>query len=357
MTRTRPALGLLLAAMLPGAACGPRDSGEGLPAPPSAAVATAVARRTAEPLLIEVTGGVAPKSSVSPGTKLLGRIEQVPVRVGDRVNRGQLLVLLERRDLEAAVRQAEAGVAMAEAESDNAEAQYRRIVGLHERGSVTDKNLEDATAAGRRGAAALQQARANLAAAEVMLDYAELRSPIDGWVTAKHVDAGDMAAPGAPLLTVEDLSRVKVLLEVAESDVVGLQRGTPVRVRVDALGTSWQATVDRVNPAGDSASRTYGVELSLPNPDGRLKSGMFARAWLPRGEHEVLTVPPESIVRRGQLEGVFAVGDDRVARLRWVRTGRRLDSGVEILSGLAAGETYVAEPPAGFADGTRVEER
>lgn len=317
---------------------------------------TARARLSTEPVLTETTGSVEPWRRVSPGTKLLGRITEAPVRVGDRVRSGQLLARLEREDLEAAVRQAEAALAMAEAEMDNAEAHFRRIVDLHERGSVTDKNLEDATAARRRGAAAVEQARANLSAAEVMLGYAEVPSPIDGWITAKHVEAGDMAAPGAPLFTVSDLSRVKIRLQVPETEVVGLERDAPVRVSVDALGRSWEATVDRINPSGDTASRTYRVELSLPNPEGDLKSGMFARAWLPRGEREVLRVPATAIVRRGQLEGLFVVGDDGVARLRWVRSGSHQDAGVEILSGLEAGETYVPDPPAGLTDGRRIED-
>ncbi len=338
-------------------ACGDHEpDARGAEGGPAAAVAVAEAAWTSTARQLEATGSVEPWRRVSPGTKLLGRVDEVTVRLGDRVRRGQPLARLEKRDLEAAVRQAEAAVAMAETNLENAASQYRRIVELHGRGSVTDKALEDATTAERGAAAAVRQAQANLAAAQVMLDYAEIRAPLDGVITARLVEAGDMTAPGQPMFTVEDLSRVKVVLEVPESDVVGLERGDRARITVDVLERSWEARVERVIPSGDTLSRTYRVELALDNPDGSLKSGMFARASLARGTRQALLVPGSAIVRRGQLVGVFVVGADQIARLRWVRLGRDANGTVEVLSGLEPGERFVVAPPAGFLDGTRVQE-
>jgi multidrug efflux pump subunit AcrA (membrane-fusion protein) len=112
-----------------------------------------------------------------------------------------------------------------------------------------------------------------------------------------------------------------------------------------------------VIPSGDPASRTYQVQAVLDNPDGRLKAGMFARAAFPSGSREAVAVPLGSVVRRGQLVGLFAVDADARARLRWVRLGRETGGQVEVISGLQAGERFVASPPAGFADGTPVEAR
>jgi RND family efflux transporter MFP subunit len=268
-----------------------------------------------------------------------------------------VLVTLEKRDLTAAVEHATAAVAMAEAGLEMARSQFDRMTKLHERGSVTDKMLEDTTAGYRVAEASLAQAAANLAAAEVMVSYAEISTPVSGWVVAKNIEPGDMAAPGAPLFTVEDLSKVKVVLDVAESEVVGLSEGDPARVRIDVLGETLEATVDRVVPAGDPMSHTYEVHLVLQNPDGRLKSGMFVRASFTRGSRAALRIPASAVVERGQLRGLFVVGDDSRARLRWVRLGRMTADDVEVLSGLEPGERFVSDAVAGLVDGIPVEAR
>ena len=226
--------------------------------------------------------------------------------------------------------------------------------GLHARASVTDKNLEDATAGLRVAEAGLEQARANRAAAEVMLGYAEVRSPVAGWVTAKRIEAGDMAAPGVPFLTVEDLSTVEAVVRVPEGEVAGLAEGSPARVALEVLGEEREGAVARVVPAGDPMSRTFEVRIALENPDGRIKSGMFARARFERGTRRVLLVPEGAVVRRGQLEGIFVVAGDGAARLRWVRLGRAEGGRVEVLSGLDPGEEFLPAPPPGFEDGTPV---
>jgi RND family efflux transporter MFP subunit len=324
---------------------------------PTVAVPVETAKVTEIPGTFEATGSVVPWVRVSPGTKILGRVESAAFRVGDRVRKGRVLVTLEKRDLEAALEQATAAVAMTEAGLERARSQYERMTKLHERGSVTDKMLEDATAGFRVAEASLARARANLAAAEVTVSYAEIATPVSGWVVSKKIEPGDMAAPGAPLFTVEDLSKVKIVLDVAESEVVGLAEGHAVQVRVDVLRESRDAAIDRVVPAGDPVSRTYEVHLVLDNPDGRLKSGMFVRASFTRGSRDAMQVPAAAVVERGQLRGLFIVGDDSRARLRWVRLGKVSADGIEVLSGLEPGERFVSDAVAGLVDGVPVEAR
>lgn len=351
--------GVLLLALLT-SACGGEtvaseaDSPAASQAPPVTVELKTAAYETI-PKTTRASGSVEPLRSVSPGTKILGRVDQVLVREGDRIEKGALLARLESRDLEAAVRQAQAAVRMADANLENARAQCARMTELHGRGSVTDKTLEDATANCRVTEAAHDQAEANLAAAEVALGYAEVNSPIAGWVVEKRIEAGDMATPGSPLFTIEDLSRVKVSVQVPEADVVGLHEGAPARVEV--LDRELEATVDRVVPSGDPASRTFAVKLILANDDASLKSGMFARVAFERGEQQVLRVEKDAIVHRGQLEGLYVAGDDGLLRLRWVKTGRASNGSVEILSGLSVGERYAVNTPADVGDGVRYKEK
>jgi multidrug efflux pump subunit AcrA (membrane-fusion protein) len=137
-------------------------------------------------------------------------------------------------------------------------------------------------------------------------------------------------------------------------------------VEVAAMGYRAEGRIERIVPSGDRLSRTFRFEVVLPNPDGTLKSGMFARVALPRAAtRPMLLVPRSAIVRRGGLEGVFVIDADRLgmepvsgsgtARLRWLRTGETRGDEVAVLSGLEEGESYVVEPPAGLADGAPVE--
>jgi RND family efflux transporter MFP subunit len=344
-----------LVALLAIAGCGGEHAGNGESVERQAVRAeTTTAQLRSVTDRIEVTGSIEPQARVLPGTKIMGRIETVTVDVGDRVRRGQVLAALEKRDLEAAVEQARAAIRMAEARLSNARTHYERIVDLHSRGSVTEKNLEDATAGYRVAEAGLQQAKAALASAEVNLDYATIRSPVDGYVTEKKVEAGDLAKPGMPFFVLEVLSRVKVTVSVPESDIVDISRGDAATVTVGVVDQRIDLVVDRIVPSGDTRSRTYEVQLLADNPKRTLKSGMFARVSFGKEQKEVLLVPQTAITRRGQLEGLFVVGDDEVARIRWVRVGPQREEGVEILSGLEPGERIVVAPPPGLVDGTPV---
>ncbi|MEJ2085355.1 MAG: efflux RND transporter periplasmic adaptor subunit [Acidobacteriota bacterium] len=300
------------------------------------------------------SGTVEPWQRVSPGTKIMGRISQVNVDIGDRVEKGQLLARLEDADLRAAVEQARAAIAIAEARLSSAESQFHRMSALADRGSATTRSLEDATSSYQIALASLQQAKADLSSAEATLQYSEVRSPITGFVVAKNVEIGGMAGPGRPFFTIENTAKVKVTAQVAESDIVGLAEGDTAHVDIPVVERSVEATVSRVVPAADPASRTFDVEVHLDNPDQAIKSGMFARISFPRGERQALLIPASALVTRGQLDGVYVVDEQR-ARLRWVRLGREFETMREVLSGLEPGEVFVVSIPEDLTDGSQVE--
>jgi RND family efflux transporter MFP subunit len=339
-------------------ACSPAAGPPTAPSPSSAEpvavrVATARSRQLADPL--EVSASLLAVRRVSPGSKILGRIDRLAVREGEAVAKGALLARLEDRDLKAAVAQARAAVAMAEAQRDNATAMARRMRELEARGSATVKNREDAVAGELVAAAAVDQAAANLEAARVTLSYAEVRSPLAGWVVSRLAEEGDMALPGQPIFVIEDLSALEARAEIPESAMAGLVPGAAASVSVEALGRTYATVLSRLIPAGDSASRSFEARFPLPNDDGTLKSGLFARITLPRGSRQALMVERSAVRRRGQLQSILVVQDGKAA-LRFVETGRPDPAGdrIEIVSGLADGELYVVDPPARLADGSPV---
>lgn len=319
------------------------------------AVATATAAAATLDDGMEVTASVLPLHRAMPGTVLMGRVDQVAVQEGDSVADGQLLARIESRDVAARVAQAEAGVAGARAIEQNARLMKERMERLNSRQAASRKNLDDAVAGHAAALANLAAAEEAVKAAEVYLGYSEIRAPFAGLIVQKKIEVGDTAAPGMPLFVIEDVSKVKIEAQVAESLAGRLTVGSEVEVELQ--DETRKARLAELVPAADPRSRTFTVRALLDNRNGGLRSGMFARLRLPGEGRGAVTVPESAVVRRGPLTGVFTVDDEKIARLRWVTLGERTGEDREILTGLAAGELVVSRIDPGLVDGRPVEVR
>ncbi|MCS6896666.1 MAG: efflux RND transporter periplasmic adaptor subunit, partial [Nitrospira sp.] len=254
-------------------------------------------------------------------------------REGMAVSKGQPVIQLDGRDLEAEL-------ARAVAELDNAKTHLDRMTQLYERDAVSKQEMENAVRAHR-------VAEANRKAIEAQLSYTVVRAPFDGVITETLVEAGELASPGQPLLRMENTRHLRLEATVAEGDVKSVSPGDKVPVIIDALGGRMlTGVVARILPAGDPQTHTFTVKVDLPTTPG-LKSGMFGRLQLDKGMQPTLLLPDTAVAERGQLVSVFVVGQDKIARLRWVKAGRRFDRQVEILSGLNIGEAVLREAALG----------
>ncbi|HEU4401642.1 MAG TPA: efflux RND transporter periplasmic adaptor subunit [Candidatus Polarisedimenticolia bacterium] len=304
----------------------------------------------------EVTAGVLAFRRATLGTVLLGRVDEVLRREGDRVAAGEVLARVESRDVAARLAQAEAAVAAARALEENARLTQERMERLAARQAASQKSLEDAVSGHRAAAANLQAAEEGVKAARVYVAYSEVTAPWSGVVVEKRVEVGDTAAPGSPLFVLEDTSKVKVEATVPESALAGLRSGDAVEVSIDAAGgVMRRGRLSEILPAADPGSRTFTVRAILKNQDGALRSGMFARLRLPGPGRTTLAVPATALVARGPLNGLYVLDASGVARLRWVTIGESRDDRVEVLTGLGAGERYVLSPPPGIEDGRAIE--
>lgn len=289
------------------------------------------------PAVIEVAGTANPVQQATLSTRVMATVEAVLVHEGDRVDSGALLARLDTRDLDARKAQVEAGLAEALAMERDAEAMARRIRALFADSAATRVQLEQAETGLVRAQAAVRTARAGAAELAAVASYAEIRAPFAGVVTRRFVDPGAMAAPGAPLVTVEDPSRLRI--EVASTPTVfqSLSRGTPVEVVVE--GRLVRGEVEAV-VRGESGNMVR-ANVLVSNADGALVAGSAATVRVPQGMRNALVVPVGALVRQGDLVGVDLLVADRPER-RWVRIGRSLPDGlVEVLSGLAAGDLVV----------------
>lgn len=294
---------------------------------------------TSVPIHIEVTGQVAPIFQAALSSRIQGTIDTLFVREGTSVVKGQTLIQLDNRDVRA-------NLARALAEVENTKAQLDRMVQLYAQDAVSKQEMENATRAYKVG-------EANRKTVLAQLSYTIVKAPFDGVIIEKTVEAGELASPGQVLLRMENPRHLRLNATVAKGDLNSVSLGDKISVVIGALGEqALDGVVGQIIPAGDSHTHTFTVKVDLPAEPG-LKTGMFGRFQLDKGTSKTILVPWTAVVERGELTSVFAVGSDQIARLRWVKVGRRIDQQVEILSGVNIGERVLLDATRGI-DGAAV---
>jgi membrane fusion protein, multidrug efflux system len=345
----------------------------------------------------EATGTVKSRTTTTLSARTMGTVVALRVREGDRVSAGQTLIEIDNRDAAAQLQKAQAGLleaqaaqteveqsingdqsakAAAEANLRLAQATFNRYQTLLERKSVSaqefdevkaklqiaeaeveraDKMMQMLAAKKAQVRARIDQAKAEIANAQVYAGYARITSPLNGIVIAKSIEVGSMATPGAPLLTLEDSTHYRLEAAVEESQLRRIRLRDAAHVQIDALGgADLNAMVGEIMPSADPASRSYTVKLDLP-PQALLRSGMYGTARFASGQRQALLIPQAALVQRGQLTGVFVVDKENVARLRLIKTGKTVGEQIEILSGLQEGERFATEGATKLNDGHRVQ--
>lgn len=285
-------------------------------------------------------------------SRLMGYISDIAVVEGQTVARGQRLFTVDPLDVQGGVEQARAGLAQAESAYADAKADFDRYSNLYQEEVVSRQQFDKARLQFDVATARLAQARAGLNTASGQLRYATVTSPIAGVVTRKLANSGDLAAPGKPVLVIENPARLQVETQVPE-DVLGrLKPGLRVPVEIDGVDGQVEGRVARLSPAADPVSRTFLVKLDVAAQG--LRSGAFARVLFPAGERTTLAVPAAALVNRAGIDGVFVLGQDGIARFRMVRRGTAAGGLVEIQAGLTAGERVVVEGAERLESGDKV---
>lgn len=306
----------------------------------------ATVERVSEPLSEWESGTVASARRTAIASRVMARIDQIPVRAGSEVKEGDVVVVLDSRDLEARVKEAEQQLEASRARLSLARTDKNRMQQLFNQGVTPRARLDQAVSALRVARADVDRLDQNLAAARTNLSYATIHSQVSGRVVDRLAEPGDTAVPGKPLLRIYDPSVLRVEAPVRESLAIELRIGQPLRVQVPALdGKEFHGTVDEIVPFADPGARTLLVKVRLPaSPD--LYAGMYAQVEVPAGEQARLLVPKDAVERIGQLEYATVVLPDGRLERRMVTTGRTDDSGrIEVLSGLAEGENVRLPPP------------
>ena len=286
----------------------------------------------------DVVGTVRSKQRAVIEAKVSGRLLQYLAAPGQIVKSGELLAELDVQEIRAKREQAQAMLDQA-----------RRDLGRQEQliaSKATSQQELDAAAA------RVKVTTAGLNEAETMLGYAKVTAPFDGVITRKLADLGDLAMPGKPLMEIESPANLRFETNLPESLLDRIKPGARLPVTIPTLPKPLSATVSEISPVADALSRTFLVKLDLPAEAG-LRPGQFGRVAVPVVETQLLLVPRHSVVKRGQMEMVFVVKENR-ATLRLVKTGKLLDDQIEILSGIEPGDPVVTRDASLLTDGQSV---
>jgi multidrug efflux system membrane fusion protein len=399
----RPLIFSVIFSMLALTACGSKEKGESAQTPSISGVGTETITLSPVQKVYEAVGTVRSRTTVVLSSRVVGHILAVPVREGDRVRTGQRLIEIDVRSAVAQWQKAQAGLQEArdalleverniqaarsatEAAAANkklATSTYHRYKALLEKRSVSlqefdqvearyQTSLADANRAGEnlqsllarkeQVQARIQQAQAEVKSAQVSVGYGQILSPLNGIVTSKQAEVGALAAPGVPLLTVEDDLDYRLEATVEESQVRKLRVGQPVRVRIEAVDLELPGRIAEIVPATDPHTRSSIVKIHLPAKTGPsahiLRSGLYGKAFFPLGKEEVLTVPQKAVIERGEIEQVYVLDSENIAHLRLIKTGKTYGNRVEVLSGIRDGERIVVESVGKVKDRSRIEEK
>lgn len=266
-----------------------------------------------------------------------GRIRKINVEVGDYVGKGQILAEMDRLQLDQLALQVQ-----------NDDIEYARLKTLYEEGGVSQSDFETAELGYKLRKSNYQNLEENTI----------LRSPLTGYVTARNFDVGDMFAMTAPLFTIQQVTPVKLLVGISESEYTLVKKGDKVDITVDALpGRSFEGKVNRLYPTIDPVTHTFSAEVLVQNSDRVLRPGMYAKVSVTFGDNERIVIPDMAIVKQsgtGQ-KFVFVVNEDHTVTLTPVTLGRHMESEYEVLEGLSEGVTIVTKGHATLRSGDKVE--
>ena len=336
------ALALLLGA------CGGHEAAPPRAAPPPLAGAPVELREVETTVSAEALVEAVHQSTVA--AQIAGRIVELRFDVGDRVQKGEVIARIDERAASQAVAASQAQLGAAEAALANARANYERTQQLFAQKFVSQAALDKARADFRAAESQMKAMLAGAGQAATERGFATLVAPYSGVVAARHVQLGEMASPGKPIMTGFDPSTLRVVATVASTQVAAIQAGARGRIEIPAVNRWIDAKAITVVPSADPRTHSTQVRLELPEEVQGVYPGVFARAHFVVGRAPRLMVPRQAVLRRSELVAVYVIPDSGAPQLRQVHLGTVSDErGIEVLAGLRAGEKVAIDPVAAGA--------
>ena len=308
---------------------------------------------------LTASGKIEAVQNANLSTRMMGFVNNVHVKVGQKVSQGQLLVSINSADISAQKGQVSAGINEATAAFKSAEKDYNRFKALFESKSASQKELDDMTANFEMSKARLESAKQMKNQVNAQLSYSNITAPFSGVITGKFVNNGDMANPGMPLLSIENPGLFQVMAMVPESEITKIKTGSDVKVVVKSTNELLNGKVTEVSTSTKNTGGQYLVKIVLDKTEAQLLSGMFTSVQFPieqisKSNNGLIIIPTSALVKQGQLSGVYTVANENTAILRWLRLGKNFGDTVEVLSGLASDEQYILSSESKLYNGAKI---
>jgi RND family efflux transporter MFP subunit len=308
-----------------------------------AALATATAIYRTVPREYRLDGVVEAVNRTTVSAQTQGQVQEILYDVDDFVEKDAVIARIKDTEHRARVAQAAADLKSAAAQLEQAREEHERVKGLYEKRNVSDSAMDKAKADLASAQAALDAATARLEQAQEQLEYTQIRAPYSGIVTHRHVQVGETASPGQPVMSGISLEELRVIVDVPQSVIPSVRGGGVARVYLPD-GTAIETRDMTIFPYADMDSNTFKVRVDLPADTRALFPGMYVKTGFVVGERSELTVPREAVVHRSEVTGVYVVSGSNHVHFRQVRLGRPLDDAFVILAGLDEGERVALDP-------------
>src|ERR1700733_14771034 len=336
--------------------CKQQDAAETLPVPAHTAMVQTIAVGNGA----KYSASIVPYAQVDLAFKSGGYVERIRqvknpsggmrnIDQGDWVQKGTVLAVVQQKDYQDKLQQAQAQLARSQAEYDKAKLTFDRTAALYASQSATKPDYDSAQAQLASTAASVSGAQAQVSEANVALAYCELRAPFSGWVVKRSIDVGSLVGPATNGFTLADTESVKAVFGVPDTSISRVRLGQHIAITTDALPQQFAGRVSAISPSADPKSRVFSVEVTIPNAKNQLKSGMIASLALNGVQlpQSVLAVPLSAVIRDPSRADNFAVmiaegsGDFETARLRPVELGDTYGNMIATKGGLAFGERVI----------------
>jgi len=307
---------------------------------------------------LTASGKIEAVQNANLSTRMMGFVNNVHVKVGQKVTQGQLLVSINSADISAQKAQVSASITEATAAFKNAEKDYNRFKSLFSDNSASQKEMDDMTAHYEMAKARLEAANQMKNGVNAQLSYSNITAPFSGVVTGKYVNKGDMANPGMPLISLETPGQYQVIAMVPESEITKINNGIEVVVLVKSTNQLLKGKVTEVSTSTKNTGGQYLVKVVLYKTEVKLLSGMFTSVQFPiekkAESNGLILIPKNALIQQGQLNGVYTVANENTAILRWLRIGKTFGDEVEVLSGLSKDEQYIVSSESKLFNGAKV---
>ena len=267
------------------------------------------------------------------------------------------MVSINNADLQAKKAQVNAGITEATAAFNNAQKDYNRFKNLFADNSASQKEMDDMSAHFEMAKARLESANQMKNEINAQFAYSNITAPFSGIITSKNVEAGNMANPGMPLISIETPGNFEVMAMVPETEISEIKKGSSVDVLIKSINKILKGKVSEVSSSAKNTGGQYLVKIDLNKTEANILSGMFTTVQFPverKAETAMVLIPKEAIVTNGQLSGVYTVSQSNTALLRWLRLGRTFGDQVEVLSGLNTDELYIIYAEGKLFNGAKI---